>query len=344
MRLRKEQLFRYRKYLTLSLPHITVKKILNMAKVEWKLKTNNPDVKGLYPYILFVDLYNTCNLRCPLCIMGRREVQPREPLMNSGNYKRIIEPLKDYLFQVFLYNNSEPFLNKDIYDIIACNRHLNIGSVVSSNLSLKVNSGRIVESGLEYLIVSADGLRQDVYEKYRVNGRIDLVIENIKKIIEARKKAHSKTPFIEWQCLVTSKNENQLDTIRNFAYKIGVDTVRFANINFYSNQDEIKKMEEEWLPEKKEFRSFESHERSYNNNRKRLPCHWLWRTAIINSNGGVIPCCLYDTEDWGNVFEESFSTVWNNEKYSKARYLSNKNTFSGPGIICDNCQADFIRS
>jgi len=342
MLFRKEQLFRYKKYLTLNVSHFTLKKIINMIRVEWRLKTCNHDMKGLNPYILFVDMFNTCNLKCPLCVMGRRKVIHRDALMDIEHYKRVVMPLKDYLIQVFLYNNSEPFLNNDIYDIIALNRKWNIGSVVSSNLSLKVDSRRLVESGLEYLILSADGLTQDVYSQYRINGNLEMVINNIKSIVDMKRSIRSKTPFIEWQSLVTSKNEHQLEEIKDYAYSLGVDTVRFANINFYSNQDELFKTQQEWLPSKPEFRSFEKAIQSDDKKRKRKPCYWLWRTAIISSNGEVIPCCLFDTMDWGNIFEQSFPEIWNNNYYLKARRLSTSYRDESLPIICDDCNADFI--
>jgi len=343
MKYRKEQLYRYKKYIAIHARHISARKLLNLLRVEWRLKTNNPDLRGLYPYILFVDITSACNLRCPLCTMGQRNMIPRKSQMDVEHYRRIVEPLKDHLFQVFLYNWSEPLLSRHVFDIISLNRLCNIGSVISSNLSLPIDGERLVASGLEYLIVSADGLSQEVYETYRVGGDICLVAENLSSIIRARKKAKSKHPFIEWQCLVTRKNESELEELKAFAYELGVDAVRFANLNLFSADGELEAIEKEWLPSNPSFRYFESTRLPDIKTQERLPCYWLWRTAIVNPNGGITPCCLYDTVDWGNAFEIPFLKVWNNGLYQASRRLSLRES-SDPDVqtVCHECNAPFI--
>lgn len=343
MHTRKDPLLRYRKYLQ-NAEHLTLKKLSNILYSEWKFRTNSPAIDGLHPYVLFVDLSNACNLKCPLCPTGQGSLISRDNLMALENYKKVVEPLKNYLYLVFLFNNTEPFLNRDVYEIIKFNRLSNIGSVISSNLSLKIDSKSLVDSGLEYLIVSGDGVTQEIYEQYRVNGKVQLVIDNVKKIVEEKKRMKSKRPFIEWQCLVNRKNEIELQEIETQAYHLGVDRVTFVETYFYAIQGKPGQTaaEREWLPTKEKFRTFQSEKMRIPDHAKRKPCHFLWRTAIVNSNGGVNPCCLYDTSDWGNIFDQPFSAIWNNDKYQKARRLSKANGSQPSETICDNCQAPFI--
>lgn len=339
---RKEQLFRYRRYIAIHLRHATLRKLLNLARVEWRLHTNNPDMKGLAPYLLFVDVSSGCNLRCPLCTMGQRNLIKRKNAMDLPHYRQLVEPIRDYLFEVFLYNWSEPFLNKHIFEIIRWNKVQNIASVISSNLSLPVDADKIVDSGLEYLIVSADGITQDVYERYRVGGKLDLVVENVRKIVEAKQRAGSKYPYIEWQSLITKKNEEQAAQIPPFAYGLGVDAVRLANLNFYSTE-QTPDVEEEWLPTQGDFRAFELARQPDYSDDNRKPCYWLWRTSVVNPNGGVVPCCLFDTPDWDNALERPFLDIWNDDQYRKARSLGTGRP-ADPSVqtSCDNCKASFL--
>ena len=275
--------------------------------------------------------------------MGRRETVDRESRMNLDNYKRFITPLKEYVFQVLLYDWGEPFLNSDIYDIIRYNTQNNIGTIVSTNFNISVDADRLIDSGLDYLIISGDGVTQDVYSRYRKGGDIEKVFKNLKYLVGAKKKRRSKFPFIEWQCLVTKYNESQLDTIKRVVISKGVDYVRFANINFYS-VDAGSDIQKKWLPKDTRYRKFSR--RKINKKKKKVrrkPCFWLWRTAIVNVNGGITPCCLYDVPDWGNVFEKGFSTVWNNELFYEARTRSkNDKSLHKKDIICDRCEAPFI--
>jgi len=261
--------------------------------------------------------------------------------MSIENYKSLINPLKDYLFQVFLYDWGEPFLNRDIYEIIRFNTSENMGTVVSSNFNIPLDAKRLVESGLEHLIISADGVTQSVYERYRIGGKLDLVLNNLKEVVRAKEEANSKFPYIEWQCLVTRWNEFQLEDIKKTALSWGVDEVRFANINFFTAEDR-QKAEEEWLPQNPIYGVHASKSASTRKGRRR-PCYWLWRTAIVNVNGGVTPCCLFDIPDWGNAFDEPFLSVWNNEKYTEARIRSQEsNQIRKIKLVCDNCNAPFI--
>ena len=337
----KEQIARYRRYLVNSLRHLTFKKIFNIAKIEFALATKKYCFKDFYPYLLFIDISNMCNLRCPLCKMGQRRMIQRKNVMNIENYMRIINPIKDYLLQIFLYNWGEPFLNKDIYQMIQFNTKQNIGTVVSSNLNIPIDGRRLIKTGLEHLVISGDGVTQDIYEKYRQGGNIETVFNNVRDIVKAKREAHSHNPYIEWQCLVTKHNEVYLDEIKKAALELGVNEVRFANINFFEVEDK-KNAEEEWLPRNPNYRVF-SCENIARMRPKNKPCFWLWRTAVINSDGGVVPCCVYDVPDWGNLFKEPLSTVWNNEKYTKARRgFKEGHKKNEIPLVCDSCRVPYI--
>ena len=341
--MRKEQLQRYYRYFKIYLRHFTLKKIINLLKVELKLAFNDSDVEGLFPYYLVIDISSTCNLRCPLCQTGLKKNIKRKNLISLENYIKIVEPVKNYVFQIFLYNWGEPFLNKDIYDIIAYNSRNNIATSVSSNFNIPIDADRLVESKLTHLIISADGITQDVYSKYRVQGDINNVYSNLNKLVEAKQKHKSKYPHIEWQCLVTKFNEKQLNQIREKAFSMGADEVRFSNLNFYSVENDPS-IQEKWLPENKRYRQFESD--SFNKVRKsnqRKPCFWLWRSAIITADGGIIPCCLYDIQSWDNILDTGLIPSWNNIIYLEARNRSKNNPkLKNQEIICDRCTASYI--
>jgi len=338
-----DQFDRYVQYLFRFIKHSTVTKVANLIKIESRLLRNNPNIEGCFPHFLYVEISNKCNLFCPLCQMGLRQTVPRPNTMNLDNYSKIIEPLKDYLFQVFLYDWGEPFLNNSIYDIISYNTRNNIGSMVSSNLNIPIDAERLIESGLEYLIISGDGVTQDVYSTYRKGGDIEKVFANLNSLIEVKRKKNTRYPIIEWQCLVMKHNERHLRDIKRTVLQKGVDRVRFANVNFYSTGDSTS-LEQKWLPENRLYRSFAS-ERSRKRRERgiRKPCFFLWRTGVVNVNGGVTPCCLYDVPDWGNALDESFMTVWNNPLYREARLRSQNNqALKKQNIICDTCTAPFI--
>jgi len=347
MRLFREQLVRYRHYVRTALRHMTWRRFCNALRVEWRLLRRNPDMRGVYPYILTADISNACNLHCPLCARGRGQIAPRKNHMSLENYVSLVEPLKDHLLLVFLYNWGEPLLNPDIYDIIQWTSRANIATFVSSNLNSPLNAERLVQSGLDHLAISADGITQEVYQRYRVGGRLDLVLYNLKQLVAARRRLGLRRPYLEWQCLVNRYNEHQLGLIRRTALALGADEVRFTSMNFYSADDPCS-AQQEWLPRNQAYRRF-AHRQRKRRRRAVRPCFWLWRAMVVNPDGGVVPCCLFDTSEWGNALESDPVEVWNNELYRAARERFSNNgkhhQADAPSrpLICDHCNADFLQ-
>ena len=74
-------------------------------------------------------------------------------------------------------------------------------------------------SGLNKLIISLDGIDQETYSAYRINGSVNSVIDGLKNITHARKK-HNSSLKIEIQFLVNRFNEHQIPQIRQLAKSI----------------------------------------------------------------------------------------------------------------------------
>ncbi len=342
MRLFREQLTRYRHYFRTALRHMTWRRLCNAARVEWRLWRRDPDMRGVYPYILTVDISNACNLRCPLCARGQRKVARRENRMSLENYVSLVEPPKDHLLLVFLYNWGEPLLNPEIYDIVRWTSEANIATFVSSNLNFPLDAERLVRSGLDHLAISADGITQQVYERYRIGGCLDLVLHNLERLVVARRRLRSSRPYLEWQCLVNRYNEDQLGQIRRRVLALGADEVRFASMNLYSADDPCQ-ASQQWLPRNPAYRRFAPKEHKRRRRAVR-PCFWLWRAMVVNPDGGVVPCCLFDTSEWGNALESNPVEVWNNEVYHAARQrFRGGGNHSRRSLICDGCTADFLQ-
>lgn len=71
-------------------------------------------------------------------------------------------------------------------------------------------------------------------------------------------------------------------------------------------------------------------------------CGWFYRAAYFNQDGGVLPCCRDMSllkNDYGNVLEEPFKKIWNNEKYVSSRSLIT-NDINSPALcktMCHEC-------
>ena len=95
---------------------------------------------------------------------------------------------------------------------------------------------------------------------------------------------------------------------------------------------------EKWLPvHTPEFRRENPLDKPYNENGGR--CWRLWRSAVVNWDGGYAPCCyLFDAaDDFGNVKESSIKSIWNGIHYKTARNLFKNGNKPEVGIGCLTC-------
>jgi radical SAM protein with 4Fe4S-binding SPASM domain len=333
------QYTRLKRHVSTLLVHSTPKKLLNLFAIELQYKMHRTKVTG-YPYYLILDTGNICNLRCPLCPTGLRESEMSRKIMKFDVFKEIIDRLSPYAYEVTLYNWGEPFFNPDIIEMIRYCKKKNLGTNLSTNLNLEnLDAESIINSGLEYLIVSLDGITQEVYEKYRVGGNIDLVFKNLTSIIKKKKDLKSKTPFIEWQYLVMKHNLHQIDEAREMAREIGVDLLRFIPVGLPFDMQNKKELQEKWYP----FVPSDNREKYIEERFLQKPieggCFYLYGSVTINPEGHVAPCCMVwkDRDNFGNILDTDFMDIWNNDYYQSARSLFFSKSNVSAQSVCNRC-------
>ena len=119
-------------------------------------------------------------------------------------------------------------MNKNIYQIIRTVREKNIVVISSTNGNVRWDNRELeelVRSGLSKLIFAVDGIDQETYSKYRINGNLELVRENIKKLIETKKRLGSDFPLINMRMLVMAHNEHQTEDFVPLGKSLGADIV-----------------------------------------------------------------------------------------------------------------------
>jgi MoaA/NifB/PqqE/SkfB family radical SAM enzyme len=322
--------------------HGTPRKVANLARVELERKQRRIRLKG-HPYLLIIDPCNYCNLRCPLCPTGLGTLGRQQAMLSLDHFKQYFDPFADYLFEAYLHNWGESLLNKHVFSMIAHAQSRNVGTNLSSNLSETTSRDldMLIESGLEYLIVSLDGTTEQAYSKYRVRGKFDNVVENMHELIRRRNARGSKTPRVEWQFIVMKQNEHQVSHAEEMATKIGVDLLRFIPVGMPYDTCDRQAVKDEWYPVTMEGRAYSVDvEQQFGQANKPSPCFYLYRTMVVHPDGGVAPCCVVykESSDFGRL-PGDVMTLWNNDHYQSARALFSSRTPARPQhTICDGCE------
>lgn len=339
------QYTRMGRHMRAVLEHGTPRKWANLALVETERKLRRIEVRGR-PYILFLDPCNFCNLRCPLCPTGMDDLGRKQTMMSIECFKRYLDPHLPYLFEVNVHNWGESLLNPDIFRMIAYAQSNNVGTNMSSNLVIaqEHHIDGLLEAGLEHLTVSLDGTDQASYEKYRVRGKFDTVVENMSSLIRKRNARGLKTPFVEWQYIVMKHNEDNVEEAERLAASLGVDRIRFIPVGLPFETRNRRILADEWFPTKFEGRDKGADTpQTFGQADRPAPCYYLYRSMVVNADGGVSPCCIVykDRRDFDHM--EAHETIdipaiWNNEKYRSARALYTDKDWEGrKKTICDGC-------
>ena len=325
---------------SLAFRYFTWKKLFNFARIEAQLYMGLRRVQG-YPYEWEIDTTNICQLKCPLCHTGLDNVQRIKGVMHFDTFRKTIDEIKDYVVWLSLYSWGEPLLNKQLPRFLSYAHKARIATLISTNLSLRLTPEKaeeLIKSGLDVLIISLDGVTQEVYEKYRVRGDLSLVMDNIRLITQKKKELGSRTPYLEWQFIVMKQNEHQMFEARRIAKAVGVDQIIFKKVDFPHGIGTAE-MVRKWAPvNSPEFTRVSHLDKPYNENHSK--CWRLWRSGVVNWDGGYAPCCyLTDAkDDFGNIKDTSIKSIRNNAHYRTARNLFRNGDTPEVAVGCLTCE------
>ncbi len=321
------------------LKKLSLKKLSNAIKVfasyhYSKIVKKNKQA-GL-PLSLNFEPTTSCNLRCPECPSGLRSFTRPTGMLEKKFFQKIIDELSDTLIYLTFYFQGEPYLNPDFLDMVKYASNKNIYTFTSTNAHYldDENSRKTIESGLDKLIISIDGTTQEVYEQYRVGGKLDKVLEGTKNIIKWKKQLKSKTPYIVFQFLVVKPNEHQIEEAKRLTKELGADEIKFktAQINEFENGSNL-------IPDNIEYSRYKKNaDGTYRIKNKLLNHCWrMWSGCVITWDGKVVPCCFDKDAQHrlGDVQQTSFKDIWYSNAYNTFRssVLKSRKEID----ICKNC-------
>jgi radical SAM protein with 4Fe4S-binding SPASM domain len=316
---------------------ITFPRILNFIKLLYGYFLSRilrrPFQYGL-PVAVSIEPTNHCNLHCPECPSGLKELSRAAGFMDLPMFHSIIDQLSPGLAWLTLYFEGEPFMNPRFIDFIfyARSKGIYVSSSTNGHFLNMENAEATVRSGLNRLIISIDGTDQQTYEAYRIGGSLKKVVEGINVLAEAKKSAGSKTPEIIIQFLVLRSNQQQIKDIRKKGIELGGNRVEIKTAQFYDFENGNPLM-----PDNGRFSRYQGNGQFKLKNILPGHCFRMWTGSVITWDGTVVPCCFdKDAKHWfGNIKDKSFREIWNSREYNDFRrmILNQRKTIE----ICRNC-------
>jgi MoaA/NifB/PqqE/SkfB family radical SAM enzyme len=316
---------------------------------------------GSRPFLFYIDPSNSCNLACPGCVHSKnlkeRNLFDWKPgLLAPGRLESLLKTYGPFAVYGAFYNYGDPLVNPQTPKFIRLAKSYLLQTGASTNLSFpKFDAEAYADSGLDYLMLSIDGATQPVYQKFRKKGNLDLVLRNIAKLVEAKRKRNRRTPLLSWNFLAFEHNVHEIDAARSLARELGVD--QFAVLNPFDvswddpavrpagvepSSDELilgsaEAMHANFNPFPEELDAA-TIEREFNTSwaGRLVPvadgeesaaghsCHYLYKSMTMDAGGRVLPCCCSPTPERDLIFSEqpehaAVADHYNSEKYRQAR-------------------------
>ena len=72
-----------------------------------------------YPISIMIEPISRCNLRCPLCPIGARELKRDLGVMSLENFKLVLDNVGRYVKVIALWNQGEPTINDHLPEMIS---------------------------------------------------------------------------------------------------------------------------------------------------------------------------------------------------------------------------------
>ena len=272
-----------------------------------------------YPPYLQIEPSSVCNFRCIFCF----ETDPTFTDKSNGYmgqmtldlFKRIIDQAVGNIEFLSLASRGEPMICKDIIPMLEYTRGKFLNLKLNTNASLldEEKCHAILSGGVKTIVFSADAAEEPLYSKLRVNGKLSVIIDNIKMFQKIRQSHYSNLPVITRVSGVKFSDEQDMDSMQNVWGSL-VDQVAFVEYNPWENV--------------------------YNqpDNNLAKPCTDLWRRMFVWWDGKSNPCDVdYKSNlSIGSIQEFRLNEMWRSSAYDDIRtaHINNERSNKTPCSAC----------
>ncbi len=202
--------------------------------------------KALAPDRLVYEITFFCNQRCLMCAFAKdldeKESKIKEKWKGKGELSineisKLVDSAKKAGIKYFTISGGEPFLRKDIFEIIRLVKRGNFTVTVRSNGTLmdKHKAKKIVEAKPDSIIFSLDGPGNIHNTIRKEKDAFNKLIRGISLINEEKSKADSAVPNLSFNCTISAANAGYLIEVAEIAGKLNMD-VTFTYVSYITHE------------------------------------------------------------------------------------------------------------
>lgn len=289
-----------------------LKLLLNNEKVSSILNVRNKIKKmdELFPISIEMHLTDNCNLNCQWCT--DKELRKNKATLDVHIIEKLFREFWRHGTGVTLEGGGEPTLHPNFREIVEMGKQSGIDMGLITNGIVDISD---CIGDLKWVRVSLDSSTAEEYIREKGVDCFDHVLENLKKMSEARDPQHT---FIGVGYVLTTRNQSNLVELVKQLDHAGVDYLYLRPVEEAPN---ITPSLEALLTVRKQLAGITAdmrikymlpiNDRVVDQNAG-LPCVAHSLTSIIHANGEVALCEKRREDEivLGNVYEESFEEIW----------------------------------
>lgn len=301
------------------------------------------------PLGLCIEPTNYCNMRCRFCPVHLQEFTalagPRRNI-DFALFEKIlgdIESMRHQLSNLSLYGDGEPFLNKQLLDMIrlAAQKQVAQNIIVTSNGSFidEATAIALLDTGLTHLRISIYGIDED-FHKCMTGSAVTptQIYNNISRLRKIRDARGTRLPHIYVKMIGSRETFSQLAQFRHMYTGVAdeVNVENPINWNGYDNKDLVGALDPLHECDLTLIQGW--HNQKGQRNLHKQICTTPFLSLNIKSDGTVTICIV----DWnrgtavGDITHESLADIWRGERLRSFRRMHiEKRRHENPS--CRNC-------
>ena len=319
--------------------HLTVFRVWNVLLLRISFLStrifSRPIHLGL-PASMSIEPTTACNLGCPECPSGLKQFTRPTGKLDLDLHRKLLKQIDRSVFYINYYFQGEPFLHPKFLELIKDAKRSKIYTSTSTNghFITPEKALDIVDSGLDRIIVSIDGLTQETYEQYRVHGKLSKVISASQNLVAAKRERNSHTPHLIFQFLAVKPNEHEIPQVFELASEMSIDEVRIktAQLYDYKNGNPLMPENERYSRYKRQGDGTYKLKGNPGNH-----CWRMWSGSVSTWDGSIVPCCFDKDASHvlGSVQNNQFKEIWKSPVYRgfRSAVVNNRSQVD----ICKNC-------
>ena len=288
-----------------------------------------------------------CNSRCKMCDLSLRSSKGE---MNLAEFKRIVDQVKELGGSVFSFLGGEPFVRKDMLEMIRYVKSRKLITQVTTNaiaLADKELARKLIETDVDILTFSLDCMDPVTYKTIRGVDQFKNAIRGIKNMVYYRNHLKKNTR-LNVNLVILDENIDNIMKIIRFIKGLGIDLITpypVTELGALKNEQSSKfntKLVELFrrlkkLKGRESVLDLSEDYMDYVINRitkkaKRIKCFAPFSDIHIDPFGNVFPCIYFlgRNEAVGSIRDMPLKELWYSKKYNKLR----KNLAN-----CEKCDA-----